>query len=605
MGIFCPKQQNPVSHNIKSPETIEEQITAENVIFNKTSNIKAPKINYDKEWVLNLKNSSLLNESLTSFMDEILILEGYFSTSNDNDLELSLKLLKQKGLDLLKESFNEIINKDFKNKCENIFEKLFNSNIISINTFSEKLASENKEESRKIYIKKYEREITNIKNNKNINEIKYFTVLVIGKSGVGKSCLINNILKLEIPLENKQKRIGIDGAIEKKGGFVTKENEIYISDKVSGIRCIDTPGCDLNGHDVQQTIKDCQKEINKQYNDGNDPSNYVSIIWYCFSGNRFDDESDVELIKKIRETYTENQIPVIIVKTEAYDDEDTEKFKKMIEKKNLKTDYIGVIAKKKFEKKKKNLNKLVELSITNIQKALNGKFFKVLSKEIRECLIKNLKNENEKINKFAKEQMILYFIKHFTTTLDDNNFFKFIDNLLNICFSLYSVEFKENEISDDIIKIFNEFIIKNFVEQAIKEYISLSMKEVNKILEEKSLLLLDLQVVIQKRNKSNINTENLNTRKDFEIITRNFLCENLFYVAQKILIKLILEKVLFPLCDFLNYKYNKDVDELVNDDKVQQLIKETYQFKFEELKQRFNSQKGSDNINQLTETTPD
>ena len=245
------------------------------------------------------------------------------------------------------------------------------------------------------------------------------------------------------------------------------------------------------------------------------------------------------------------------------------------------------------------------MSITNIQKALNGKFFKVLSKEIRECLIKNLKNENEKINKFAKEQMILYFIKHFTTTLDDNNFFKFIDNLLNICFSLYSVEFKENEISDDIIKIFNEFIIKNFVEQAIKEYISLSMKEVNKILEEKSLLLLDLQVVIQKRNKSNINTENLNTRKDFEIITRNFLCENLFYVAQKILIKLILEKVLFPLCDFLNYKYNKDVDELVNDDKVQQLIKETYQFKFEELKQRFNSQKGSDNINQLTEITPD
>ena len=75
------------------------------------------------------------------------------------------------------------------------------------------------------------------------------------------------------------------------------------------------------------------------------------------------------------------------------------------------------------------------MSITNIQKAINGKFFKVLSKEIREYLIKSLKNENERINIFTKEQMFLYFSNNFIETLDDNDLFKFIDNLLIICFS--------------------------------------------------------------------------------------------------------------------------------------------------------------------------
>ena len=54
--------------------------------------------------------------------------------------------------------------------------------------------------------------------------------------------MINNILELKISEEGKKKIIGIDVAIEKKGGFVTKENEAYISYKVKGIRCIDTAG---------------------------------------------------------------------------------------------------------------------------------------------------------------------------------------------------------------------------------------------------------------------------------------------------------------------------------------------------------------------------
>ena len=110
---------------------------------------------------------------------------------------------------------------------------LINQNdILNKNNFSVNENLISREISKNFYIQKYKREIYNIKEDKKINEIKYFTALVIGKSGVWKSCLINNILKLKVP-----------------------ENEAYTSDRVNGIRCIDTPGCDLN--DVGHTITDC------------------------------------------------------------------------------------------------------------------------------------------------------------------------------------------------------------------------------------------------------------------------------------------------------------------------------------------------------------
>ena len=105
-----------------------------------------------------------------------------------------------------------------------------------------------------IYLKKFERCINSIQEDKKISEIKYFTVLVIGQSGVGKSCLIDNVLNLRIPEKGKAKRAEIDDAEEGQGDF-TNKNEAYISSTVHGIRCIDTPGCDLNGNGIEVTIE--------------------------------------------------------------------------------------------------------------------------------------------------------------------------------------------------------------------------------------------------------------------------------------------------------------------------------------------------------------
>ena len=72
--------------------------------------------------------------------------------------------------------------------------------------------------------------------------------------------MINNILELKIPEEGKKKIIGIDVAIEKKGGFGAKENEAYISNKIKGKRFIDTTGRYLNGHVNNILLKNVKRK---------------------------------------------------------------------------------------------------------------------------------------------------------------------------------------------------------------------------------------------------------------------------------------------------------------------------------------------------------
>ena len=66
------------------------------------------------------------------------------------------------------------------------------------------------EKGQEIYLQKVQKEIIKINENKNLFKINNLTIMLLGKSGVGKSTLINSFLKLEgNQLEQKARNINL------------------------------------------------------------------------------------------------------------------------------------------------------------------------------------------------------------------------------------------------------------------------------------------------------------------------------------------------------------------------------------------------------------
>lgn len=163
---------------------------------------------------------------------------------------------------------------------------------------------------------------------KEYEELNTLNVMVLGKTGVGKSTLVNNIFNQEVV------KTGI-------GKPVTETIKRYkIPDYPVAI--YDTPGIELGGEKgIEKLKQEVTKEIDKGVKSG-DINQSVHCILYCVSvpSHRIE---DIE-IKFLKEFIGETQlykVPVIIVLTQAYSKKDTLALKKEIEKLNL--DIIDIV----------------------------------------------------------------------------------------------------------------------------------------------------------------------------------------------------------------------------------------------------------------------
>lgn len=144
-------------------------------------------------------------------------------------------------------------------------------------------------------------------------EMKYGNVLVIGKSGVGKSTLINAVL-------------GEDTA-EVGGGIsgTTKEMEIYQSDAIP-FRVIDTVGFEPNFFKRRKAINEVKRwskrsadAKGKEDTEGADAPdrNEINVIWFCVDGTSR--KLFPETIRDLsRATKMWESVPVIVVITKSY-----------------------------------------------------------------------------------------------------------------------------------------------------------------------------------------------------------------------------------------------------------------------------------------------
>lgn len=159
---------------------------------------------------------------------------------------------------------------------------------------------------------------------KNLNTLN---IIVAGKTGVGKSTLINAVFR--------------DKLAETGMGKPVTDHMRKISKKGIPLAIYDTKGFEL-GRGVQQQVK---QEVMETISKGlatQDINKAIHCIWYCINtaSNRVEPE-EIEWLKELSKENQITQVPIIVVLTQSFSKKNADAMRKMILNENL--DVVQVV----------------------------------------------------------------------------------------------------------------------------------------------------------------------------------------------------------------------------------------------------------------------
>lgn len=163
--------------------------------------------------------------------------------------------------------------------------------------------------------------------NEKIQNLSTLNIIVAGKTGVGKSTLINSVFKDELA------ETGMGRPVTNHMRKITKKD--------IPLAIYDTRGFEL-GKDVQESVK---SEVFSTINEGlatKDVNNAIHCIWYCINtaSNRIEPE-EIEWLRDLTRENQLTQVPIIVVLTQTISKKNAEEMKQLILDENL--DVIQVI----------------------------------------------------------------------------------------------------------------------------------------------------------------------------------------------------------------------------------------------------------------------
>ena len=208
--------------------------------------------------------------------------------------------------------------------------------------------------------------------NPDSKRIEYLSIILTGRSGIGKSTLINCLFNEMV-------------AKEGTGSVETQETKPYSSKNFPFFKLTDTRGYELNAKNDPEKIEkealntiQSKKEITflehfwgiwnyltgKEDVKNKDFQEYYHCIWFCVNGNGLD-ESEKNALKQLKEN--KHNLPVIVVFTHGKRDNEIKSMKNQI--KNLYPDlpFIPVLARDTEHKKNYGLDDLLNLTLKTIK----------------------------------------------------------------------------------------------------------------------------------------------------------------------------------------------------------------------------------------------
>lgn len=213
-------------------------------------------------------------------------------------------------------------------------------------------------------------------------DLKKVNLLVVGKSGVGKSTLINTVFGEEMVNT---------GA----GKPVTNQISLIEQDDFP-VRIYDTVGFEIGslGFDIKDVLKTLKKnpvqQLIKKVQATESQEDDIHVVWYVISGSGSRiEEAEISFIKWI----VEQKIPVILVLTKSYDLTEANLLKEQIEQ--LVLDAKGIIlvlAKESDNQSVFGIEELIQMTVDCLPEGLQASFI-----HSQEASIKVKHNEATKI----------------------------------------------------------------------------------------------------------------------------------------------------------------------------------------------------------------
>lgn len=219
---------------------------------------------------------------------------------------------------------------------------------------------------------------------KNQPESKFPNILLIGKSGIGKSSLINTIF-------------GSDVADVNDTEPCTRGFKPYMGKKYNkNINIIDSEGYEISTNESNNSFNIFEERVKEYIKEKEKNKEKIHVVWFCISvaSNRIED-MDISILKSIYSmTELDKKVCVVLTKCDADDGSCANRFKEII--KNQENDVFKNI--NIFEvSNKQDVNKNIEEDeeLPGINKLIEVSANMIDDEEIRENFIREQKNNLE------------------------------------------------------------------------------------------------------------------------------------------------------------------------------------------------------------------